>query len=289
MSTKQADEIAHFMTGETHDDVLFFTNKGKVFAIPAWEIPEGARTSKGQAAINLINIDQGEEIQAVLNLKEASQRNKFKYLFMVTKKGVVKKTALEKFANIRSSGLIAIKLRRGDELCWVKPTTGKDHLLLVTHFGKSIHFDENDARPMGRDTMGVRGIRLKKGDFVVSMEVFAAKEGHPKDRRRRYFRDILVVMENGLGKRTAVKEFPLQKRGGIGVKAAEVTKKTGKIVVSRLVTQKIKEVILTSKKAQVIKLPLKNIPRIGRATQGVILMRFSKRGDAVAAMTCLEK
>ncbi len=289
MATKEADEIAHFMTGETHDDILFFTNKGRVFSIPAWEIPEGTRTSKGQAAINLINIDQGEEIQAVLNLKEASLRKKFKYLFMTTKKGIIKKTTLEKFANIRSSGLIAIKLRRGDELCWVKPTTGSDHLLLVTYFGKSIHFNENDTRPMGRDTMGVRGIRLKSGDSVVGMEVFSAKPKKPADRRKKFFRDILVIMENGLGKRTAIKEYPLQKRGGIGVKAADVTKKTGKIIVSRLVNQGVKEIILTSKKAQVIKLPLKNIPRIGRATQGVILMRFSKKGDSVAAMTCLEK
>ncbi|HUS52268.1 MAG TPA: DNA gyrase C-terminal beta-propeller domain-containing protein, partial [Candidatus Bathyarchaeia archaeon] len=213
----------------------------------------------------------------------------FQYLFMATKKGAVKKTTLKSFANIRSSGLIAIKLKRGDELCWVKPTTGKNHILLVTNFGKSIHFDENNARPMGRDTMGVRGIRLKAGDFVVGMEIFAAKSQKPADRRKKFFRDILVVMENGLGKRTPIKKYPLQKRGGIGVKAAEVTKKTGKIVVSRLVTQKVKEVMLTSKRAQVIKLPLKNIPRLGRATQGVILMRFSKKGDSVAAMTCLEK
>lgn len=289
MATKEADDIAHFMIGGTHDDILFFTNKGRVFSIPAWEIPEGSRTSKGQAAINLVNIDQGEEIQAVLNLKEASLRNQFQYLFMATKKGVVKKTTLKSFANIRSSGLIAIKLKKGDELCWVKPTTGKNHILLVTHFGKSIHFDEKNARPMGRDTMGVRGIRLKTGDFVVGMEIFETKPQKPADRRRKFFRDILVVMENGLGKRTSIEKYPLQKRGGIGVKAAEVTGKTGKIVVSRLVTQKVKEVMLTSKRAQVIKLPLKNIPRLGRATQGVILMRFGKKGDLVAAMTCLEK
>jgi DNA gyrase subunit A len=289
MSTKEADEIAYFLTGETHDDVLFFTNKGRVFFLPAWEIPEGVRTSKGQAAINLVNIDQGEQIQAVLNLKESFLRNKYKYLFMVTKKGMVKKTAFERFANIRSSGLIAIKLKRGDELCWVKPTTGEDHLLLVTHFGKSIHFNEKDVRPMGRDTMGVRGIRVKPGDFVVGIEVFAAKPEKLADRRRKVFRHILVVMEKGLGKRTAVKDYPLQKRGGIGVKAAEVTPKTGKIIACQLVNQRVKEIILTSKKAQVIKLPLKNIPRLGRATQGVILMRFGKKGDSLAAMTCLEK
>jgi len=142
---------------------------------------------------------------------------------------------------------------------------------------------------MGRDTIGVRGILLKGSDYVVAMEVFPARAGRPKDRRRKYFRDVLVVMENGLGKRTDIRYHPIQKRGGIGVKAANVTKKTGKIVVCRLVIQKDKQVILTSKKGQVIKLPLKNIPRLGRDTQGVILMRFSKPDDAVAALTCLKK
>lgn len=286
MTTKETDEIQQMFTANTHDLILFFTNKGRVFAIRAWELPEGARTSRGQAVINLINIEQEEQVQTILSLKESGQKG---FLFMTTKKGRVKKTALENFANIRSSGLIAIKLSRGDELCWVKQTSGQDHILLVSHNGKSIHFDENDARPMGRDTMGVKGINLKTGDFVVGMEVFPAKETKPKDKRRKLFRDILVVMENGLGKRTNIKEYPLQKRGGIGVKAANVTQKTGKIVVSQMVTQKVHQVILTSKKAQVIKLPLKNIPRLGRDTQGVILMRFSKPNDRIAAVTCLKK
>lgn len=289
MTTKEADEIAHFFTGETHDNVLFFTNKGRVFSIRAWEIAEGGRTAKGQAIINLINIDQDEQIQAVLNLEENPAKSQYQYLFMVTRKGVVKKTPLKQFTNIRSSGLIAIKLRRGDELCWVRPTTGQYHILLITRFGKSIHFNESDARPMGRDTMGVKGIALRKDDYVVGMEVFNPKSKKPKDKRLRLFTDILVVMEKGLGKRTAVSEYPLQKRGGIGVKVANLTPKTGKIVVSEFVNQRIKQVILTSKKAQVIKLPLKNIPRLGRDTQGVILMRFSKPGDGVAAVTCLEK
>lgn len=289
MTTKQTDEIAHFLTGETHDTVLLFTNKGRVFSIRAWEIPEGGRTSKGQAIINLANIDQDEQVQAILNLKENPAQNRNQYLFMVTKRGMVKKTAIEKFTHIRSTGLIAIKLRRDDELCWVKPTTSKKHILLVAHFGKSIHFDESDVRPMGRDTTGVRGINLKKGDWVVGMEIFDAKPQKPKDKRRKFFTDVLIVMENGLGKRTAVKEYPLQKRGGIGVKAANVTPKSGKIIASQFVDQKVKQVILTSKKAQVIKLPLKNIPRLGRDTQGVILMRFSKPEDSIAAVTCLEK
>jgi len=285
MATKKSDEIAQMFIANTHDFILFFTNKGRVFSIRAWELPETSRTARGQAVINLINIEQEEQVQAILNLKENSQKG---YLFMTTKKGRVKKTALKNFANIRSSGLIAIKLSRNDELCWVKQTNGQNHVLLITHNGKSIHFDEKDVRPMGRDTMGVRGINLKKNDFVIGMEVFSAKEKKPKDKRRKFFRDILVVMENGLGKRTKIKEYPLQKRGGIGVKAANVTKKTGKIIASQMVNQKVQQVILTSKKAQVIKLPLKNIPRLGRATQGVILMRFSKDNDQIAAVTCLK-
>ena len=286
MATKETDEVKQMFIANTHDLILFFTNKGRVFTIRAWELPEGTRTSRGQAVINLINIEQEEEVQSILNVNEKAKKG---FLFMTTRKGRVKKTALESFAKIRSSGLIAIKLSRGDELCWVKQTSGKDHILIVSRNGKSIHFDENNARPMGRDTMGVKGINLKKGDFVVGMEVFPAKEKIPQDKRKKVTRDILVVMENGLGKRTAIGQYPLQKRGGIGVKAAHLTPKTGKIIVSQMVTQKVQQVILTSKKAQVIKLPLKNIPRLGRDTQGVILMRFSKANDKVAAVTYLEK
>ena len=289
MATKETDEVAQLLTGNTHDQVLFFTNKGRVFSIRAWEIPDSSRISKGQAVINLLNIDQGEQVHSVLNLPENLKEEKFKYLLMVTKNGVVKKTNLAKFSNIRSSGLIAIKLNRGDELRWVKPTSGTDHVLLVSHDGKSIRFEEKDVRPTGRDTVGVRGIRLKKEDCVVGMEVFSAQQAKIKDRRRRFFRDVLVIMENGLGKRTGIKAHPVQKRGGIGVKVANVTKKTGKIVESLLVDQNISQVVITSKRGQVIKLPLKNIPRLGRDTQGVILMRFSKPEDSVAAVTCLTK
>jgi len=285
MSTKESDEIYQMCTCTTHDNILFFTNKGRVFNTKVWDIPEGSRQAKGQAAINLINIEQGETIQSVLTLD--SQKEGF--LIMTTKNGIVKKTNRQHFQSIRNSGLIAIKLKAGDELRWVKPTSGQDHILLVSCQGKSIRFKEADARPMGRDTSGVRGIRLKKGDSVVGMEVFSAKLNQPKDRRRRFFRDILVITEKGLGKRTVIDEWPVQKRGGIGVKPANLTAKTGQIVASQMVNQDIKQVILTSKKAQVIKLPLKNIPRLGRDTQGVILMRFSKTADTVAAVTCLRK
>jgi DNA gyrase subunit A len=252
-------------------------------------LPEGSRQAKGQAIINLINIEQGETIQSILTLPAQKDPN-LKYLFMVTKNGTVKKTEIEKFANIRSSGLIAIKLEAGDELSWTKTTSGNNHLLLVSHEGKSIKFHEKDVRPTGRDTMGVRGIKLQKGDWVVGMEVLPSKIEQPKDKRKRVFKDILVVMENGIGKRTDISEFPLQKRGGQGVKVAEVTEKTGKVICCQLVSEDVEQVVLTSKQAQIIKLPLRNIPRLGRATQGVILMRFAKNAnDSVAAVTYLRK
>ena len=288
MTTKQEDEVLNLLTAQTHDSILFFTNKGRVFSIRVWELPECSRQSKGQALVNLINIAQDEKIQSVLTLSSQSSSNKKQFLLMVTKKGIVKKTHLKAFANIRTSGLIAIKLNKDDELCWIKLTNEGDHVLLVSHQGKSIRFKERDVRPTGRDTMGVRGIRLKKDDFVIGMEIFPPVLEQAKDKRRKTFRDILVVMENGLGKRSSLNEYRLQKRGGIGIRAAHVTPKTGKIVACRMIDQNFKQIVLTSKRAQVIKLPIKNVPRLGRDTQGVIFMRFNKPGDSVAAVTCLE-
>ena len=287
MATKETDEIAHLYACDTHDQILFFTNKGRVFALRTWDIPESSRQSKGQAIINLLNIEQEEVMQSVLPI--GKNQPEVRFLLMVTKKGIVKKTAIDKYAHIRTTGLIAIKLDREDELCWVKPTSGKHQVLLISYLGKSIRFKETDVRPMGRDTRGVRGILLKKGDYVVGMEIFPGKLEKPKDGRRKLFRDILIIMQKGLGKRTNISEYPLQKRGGVGVKVAHTAPKTGNLVCSKLVSEEIKQVILTSKKAQVIKLPLKNIPRLGRDTQGVILMRFSKPGDSIAAVACLEK
>ncbi len=288
MTTKPEDEVYNLFSAKTHDTILFFTNQGRVFAIRVWEIPEGSRQAKGQAIINLINISQDEKIQAVLPFNLVENQDKNQFLLMVTRKGVVKKTKLKAFANIRSSGLIAIKLNKGDELCWIKLASQDDHVFLVSHQGKSIRFKEKDVRPTGRDTMGVRGIRLKKDDYVMGMEVFPSKLEKPKDKRKKVFRDVLIIMEHGLGKRTSLKEHRLQKRGGIGIRAAHVTPKTGDIVACRIINEKVVQIILTSRKAQVIKLPVKNVPRIGRDTQGVIFMRFNKPNDTVAAVTCLE-
>jgi len=289
MKTKEEDEVLFLQAANTHDAILFFTNKGRVFKLMVFDLPETDRTAKGQAIINLINIEQDEKIQSVLVVSKDLKQKKEKFLFMATKKGIVKKTNLKEYQNIRSSGLIAIKLLRGDELCWTKITNGNHHIMLVTREGKSIRFNENDVRPTQRDTIGVMGIRLKKGDKVVAMEAFSPINKRPKDKRKKFFRDLLVVMDNGYGKRSALKEYPLQKRGGLGVKVANITPKTGKVVAAKLVNQKVKNIVLTSKKGQVIKLPLKNIPTLKRDTQGVILMRFAKTNDTVAALTCLEK
>jgi len=286
MSTKDEDEIAQILVANTHDDIYFFTDRGRVFRVKAFDLPEGSRQAKGQAVVNLINIEQGESLQAVLALGKSEG---YKSLLMATHRGTVKKTRLSEFESIRQSGKIAIKLDKDDSLRWVQPTTGTDHVLLVSHDGKSIRFKEEDVRSTARDTMGVRGIDLKTGDYVVGMEVFPSTKQAPADRRRKTFSDVLIITDNGMGKRTGVKEWPLQKRGGQGVKPSEITPKTGKIVSCIAVDEVVDQVILTSRSAQVIKLPIRNIPQLGRATQGVILMRFAKKGDTVAAVTCLEK
>jgi DNA gyrase subunit A len=294
MTTKEEDEVAHLLAANTHDHILFFTNFGRVFKLRVWELPEGSRQAKGQAIVNLINLNPEEKPQTILTLPN-SQDTKYqiqntKYLLMVTKKGTVKKTEVSAFANIRSSGLIAIKLDKDDELRWVKPTSGDSQILLVSHEGKSIRFSEKGVRPTGRDTQGVRGIRLLKDDFVVGMEILPAKIEPPLDKRKKFFLDLLVVTENGIGKRTPLGAFRAQSRGGQGIKVANINSKTGKLVCCQLVDQEIEQVILTSKSAQVIKVPLKNIPRLGRATQGVILMRLAKdSNDSLAAATCLRK
>lgn len=288
MTTKEEDEIAHLVAGTTHDDLLFLTSKGRVFKVKAWELPEGSRQAKGQALVNLINLEQEEVVQSILAINPTVHEGQ-KYLLLVTRKGTAKKTNLSDYQNIRTSGLIAIKLEKGDELVWARITSGDDNILLVTHEGKSIKFKESDIRSTGRDTMGVRGVLLKGDDYVVGMESFPPKLTTPEDKRKKVFRDILVVMERGIGKRTPVELFPTQKRGGLGVKVAQVTDKTGKISAVQMVDPAIDEVVLTSKNAQVIKLPLKNIPQLSRATQGVILMRFHGKSDTVAAVTCLSK
>ncbi|HOX95876.1 MAG TPA: DNA gyrase subunit A [Candidatus Woesebacteria bacterium] len=283
MTIKDTDEIRLLTNANTHDRLLVFTSKGKVFSLKVWELPEGSRISKGQAIINLINIDSDESIQSILPLPK--QVEKSSYLFFTTKAGVVKRTALSKYENIKSNGLIAIKLQGADSLVWVNKTSGEDHILLVSKEGKSIRFKETDVRPTDRDTQGVRGILLKGTDFVISMDVFGPTEPVSTDKRVKLFRDLLIVTEKGMGKRTPLPEYPVQNRSGQGLKVCETTDKTGKLSGALLVDQTSEVLLITTSQGQAIKLPIKNIPRLGRATQGVILMRFAKTDDSVAAVT----
>jgi len=289
MTTKGEDEIEHLVAGSNHDRLLFFTNKGKVFQMRAWELPEGSRQSKGQAIINLINIEQDEKVQAVLKRSSKPKKGEEKFVFMVTQKGIVKKTRISQFEKIRSSGLIAIKLKGDDELIEAKVTSGENQVFLVTKEDKCIRFSEKDVRSMGREAQGVKGIDLKPGNIVVNADLIPEKLPKPKDGRKKVFRHLLVVTENGIGKRTNVYLYPLQKRGGVGVKVANISEKTGKVACAKVINEKEVQVILTSKKAQMIKLPTKNIPVLSRATQGVILMRLKNKSDQVAAMACLRK
>ncbi|MBU1326723.1 DNA gyrase subunit A [Patescibacteria group bacterium] len=283
MTTKEEDTIDMIFGAQTHDNMLFFTDLGRVYQVRVWDIPEASRQSKGQAVVNLIDIEQEEKVTSVLtySLKRAEQKEQgVEYILMATKNGTVKKSKLSQYENIRRNGLVAIKLEKDDELAWAKITSGKDDVLLVSHEGKSIRFSESEVRPTGRDTMGVRGILLKGADYVVITDIInhEAKKG-----------DFLTIMEKGIGKKTPVSGFPKQKRGGQGVKVAEVKDKTGKVVVSQLVPPDCEGVILTSTKGQVVKLPISSVPSLGRATSGVILMRFTDKSDTIAAATCLTK
>jgi DNA gyrase subunit A len=283
MTIKDEDEIEHLISATTHDTILFFTNKGKVYGTRAWDIPETSRQGKGQAVVNIIDISPDEKVMSILSLHSHS-----KHLLMITSLGVVKKTSVNEFKNMRSSGLIAIRLDAKDQLVTVHETTGEDHALILTQKGKSIRFPEANVRPMGRATSGMRGITLEGNDMVIGMEVFPGKEKLNTDKRKKQFRDILTISENGFGKRTAVNLFPVQKRAGKGVRVATITDKTGDLATEAMVGQNSDQIVITSKFGQIIKLPAKNVPQMGRSTQGVILMRFASEGDGVAAATVLD-
>lgn len=275
MKMKDEDAISHIRYAQTHDNIIFFTNKGKAYQIKAYEISESSRISKGTAVVNLLNIEAGEEVESFIVY---STKQKNGYVFLTTRNGTVKKSSVSEFENIRKNGMIAIKLDAGDELVWSNLTNGDNQVLLVTKMGKSIKFAEKAVRPMGRATMGVRGILIGKDDQVIGMEV-VGKDENP---------NVLSVMENGLGKKTPISQFPLQNRGGQGVKVAKVSDKTGMVVVAQIIPEKAGEVILTSKRGQIVRLGLSSVPKLGRDTQGVILMRFSNASDKISAATCVE-
>jgi len=274
-TTKEEDEIFIVREAMTHDEILFFTNLGRVFRHPVYEIPVGSRTAKGQAIVNLLQLQENESVTTILT---SGEEKTGEYMVMMTSKGTIKKTPTADFKNVRKSGLIAIKLRPGDFLRWSKLCNKNDNIMIVTREGKSIRFNENDISPTGRASMGVRGIRIKEGDEVVDMDVVKNPEQS----------ELLVIMENGLGKCTKVTDYRNQARGGTGVKAANVTAKTGKIVGAKILQETSRgDLIIVSKLGQIIRMNLNDIPSQGRTTQGVYLMRLNQ-GDKVASVSLVE-
>ncbi len=275
-TTKEEDKIAKMVTIETHDSLMFFTDTGKVFQALGYDIPESSRTAKGQAIVNFLQLAQGEKITAVIAL---GKKDEAKFLFMATTDGTVKKTKIEDFANVRRSGLIAITLEKGDTLNWVRPTVGDSEVMITTEKGQAIRFKETDVRAMGRNAAGVRGIKLGSGDKVVAMDVV---EKGGKDR------ELLILSENGYGKRSDLKHYKLQKRSGSGIKTMNVTPKTGKLVGAYITRPEDKEVdmIVTSEKGIIIRVPFASIPLLSRVTQGVRMMK-PQSGDRVSAFTVL--
>lgn len=273
-SMKEEDAIEQFFSTNTHSSLLFFTNLGRVFQTKAYEIPASARTAKGQAIVNFLQLSQGETITAVISM---TRKEKMKFLVMATKNGIIKKTSIEEFSNVRRSGLIAIKLKKDDELRWVDSTSGKDEITIVTSKGQSIRFKEKDIRPMGRTASGVIAIRLKPASKVISMNVVSESS------KKNY---ILTVTENGYGKLSELKFYKVQRRGGSGIKTAVINPKTGIVVGSQIVKEEQfdKDLIIVSRKGQIIRIKLSAVAKLGRATQGVRIMRLSS-GDKVASVT----
>ena len=275
MKTKEEDNIEHILFAETHDHILFYTNLGKVYATRVFEIAEGSRVAKGQAIVNVIDISSGEKIESIMTYSPKKEMSG-KFVFMATKNGTVKKTPVSDFSNIRRNGIIAIKLDKNDQLIWVRLSSGTDDVVLVTKKGKIISFKEDQVRATGRSSSGVRGIKIGSDDEVVSMDLV---NGGDRDA------ELIVVAENGLGKRTKVSAVRNQNRGGQGVKIQNLSDKTGDLVFSSVIPNEASEVIITSKKGQVVRIPLKSVPVLSRNAQGVILMRFTDKTEKVGSAT----
>jgi len=272
MKTLQEDIVEHFLSAQTHDDLFFFTDSGKVFQTVAYEIPEGTRVARGRGLLNFLELSSEEKALSLLSFGKEDEEKGVKDLVMVTQDGVIKRTKLDQFQNVRRTGLIAISLKKGDLLKKVVKTTGENDIILVTKKGQSIRFKEQDIREMGRPASGVRGITLKKEDEVVGMDVI------DKDAEKQ---QLLIVMKNGYGKKTDIKEYRRQGRGGSGIKTANVTPKTGEIVYSKVITDE-EDLIIISQKGQVIRTKISSIAKISRSTQGVRIMKLSD-GDNVAS------
>lgn len=288
MKTLQDDVVEHFLLAQTHSSLLFFADSGKVFRTLVYEIPEGSRVARGRGLLNFLEISSEEKILSLITLGKEDIDSGFKDLIMVTQGGIIKRTALEEFKNVRRSGLIAIKLRKGDSLKKVVKSTGEDEIILVTKKGQSIRFKEQNIREMGRPASGVKGITLKKDDKVVGMEIIKCQKAKDESEISKMKKEqfLLVLSENGHGKRTNVKEYRSQGRGGKGIKTAKVILKTGDLVFSTVLTGGEEDLIVVSQKGQVIRTKIDSIPKLSRATQGVRIMRLEEE-DKVASATCI--
>ncbi len=287
LDTKDEDFVTHVITGTTHNDFLFFTDKGKAFQIKMYEIPEGRRATKGKSIMNFLALGSEEKVTSILPMPKAVKSSSLS-LLMVTKAGVGKKTAASAFHDVRKSGLLAIKLRPGDELVSASFVEKGDDAVLVTSKGQSIRFKESDIREMGRGASGVKAMSLKKGDSIVGTGII-----HKTDEKLARTAgvgsggpELLVIMENGYGKKTLLKEYKTQKRGGSGIKTAKITPKTGQLIAAHVVTSPEEEVVAISKKSQVIRTGVNEIASLGRQTQGVRIMKL-REGDSIASLTCL--
>ena len=272
ISTRAEDFVTEIFTASTHDTILFFSNKGKLYRLRGFEIPEAGRTAKGTAIVNLLSLDAGEKISAVIPITNFDDG---KYLLMATKKGLIKKTSLKEYDSTRKTGLLAINLKEDDELIDVRLTDGEDNVVLVTSKGLCITFDEKDVRPVGRSAQGVLGIRLNDEDDVIGMESILA------DNKKA---TLLAITENGFGKRTELDEYRVQNRGGRGVITYKITPKTGNIVGIRIANED-DDVMLITNSGTVIRLKMKDVSVLGRATQGVTLMRTSGDEKVVSIET----
>ncbi len=281
IETKEEDVVEHFLTANTHADLLFFTSSGKVFQIKAYEIPEGSRTAKGKAIFNFLSIRPDEQILSIVAIPKSAKKQATeapRYLAMVTTHGMIKKANSDAFDNVRRSGIVAITLKKGDALRGVALVSPKDEILLVTARGQAVRFRESDVRAMGRAAAGVKAMRLKREDRIIGVNIISASGENQNA-------ELLVVMDQGFGKKTPLKEYKRQKRGGSGIKTAQLTSKNGAIISTHLIRGE-NELIAISQKGQVIRTALKGVPTLGRATQGVRIMRLDE-GDRIASTTTL--
>jgi DNA gyrase subunit A len=277
LDTKEEDFITHLVTTSTHSDLLFFSDKGKAYQIKMYDIPEGKRATKGKSIMNFLSLQNDEKITSILPMPKDIKKGDGLSLFLITKQGTGKKVSAENFKDVRRSGIIAITLDKGDELSSALFVEKGDEVVCVSSDGQSIRFEESEIREMGRSAGGVRAMKIDKGEIVVGADII--KKGM-KDA------EMLVISSNGYGKKTEIKEFKTQGRGGSGVKAIKVTTKTGNLISARIVTEETEELVAISKKSQVIRCELKEIPTLGRDTQGVRIMKL-REGDTLASVIAL--